>query len=252
MPVLKSPFRFVVGALAAATLAAPAAYAMPVVWADTVVSFHQGPNEDPTNPNDPNSPLPFPSPAFSDPTAGLGAPDGGLVVLGAAGTITVSFVNPIPDLPGPDLFIVENPFVLPQGNFSEFGFVEVSSNGSDFVRFAAISDQPGPVDVFGLIDPALVHGLAGVGAMDPFDLADLPASALLDPANIRFVRIVDIVGDGNTFDSRGPGFPIYDPYPSQVTTGFDLDAIGAVPEPGSALLLALGALGVGALARRER
>jgi hypothetical protein len=252
MPVPKSSFVGSFVFVLTLLVGAPSASALPVVWADTVVSFNQGPNEDPNNPNDPNNPLPFPDPAFSNPTAGLGAPDGGLVALGAAGTITVSFVDPIPNLPGADLFVVENPFVLPQGNFSELGFVEVSSNGSDFVRFDAISDQPGPVDVFGLIDPALVHGLAGVNAMDAFDLADLPPSTLLDLATVRFVRIVDIVGDGNTFDSRGPGYPIWDPYPSQVTTGFDLDAIGAVPEPGSALLVTLGVLCVGALARRSR
>jgi len=51
---------------------------------------------------------------------------------------------------------------------------------------------------------------------------------------VNYVRIVDIVGDGNTTDSAGN--PIYDAYPTSGTAGFDLDAIGVfnystIPEP---------------------
>ena len=49
-------------------------------------------------------------------------------------------------------------------------------------------------------------------------------SGRVDLQNIAYVRIVDIVGDGTSLDSRGE--PIYDPYPTAGSAGFDLDAIG--------------------------
>jgi hypothetical protein len=48
----------------------------------------------------------------------------------------------------------------------------------------------------------------------------------LDLQHIRFVRIVDIIGNGATPDSRG--WPIFDPTPTVGSGGFDLDAIGVI------------------------
>ena len=73
------------------------------------------------------------------------------------------------------------------------------------------------------------------------------------------MRIVDIVGNGTALDSAGR--PIYDPYPTTGSAGFDLDAVGvihyatitptpAVPEPSQLALFALG-LGGLCLARRH-
>ena len=50
----------------------------------------------------------------------------------------------------------------------------------------------------------------------------------VDLGNIRFVRIIDINGDGNTKDSFNNS--IYDPYPCTGSAGFDLDAIGVINE----------------------
>lgn len=226
-------------------LAPLGARAVALRFADAVVGFSQGPNEDPAG---------GAYPPLADPSAALGANDGVLVTLGAAGTITVSFAEPIANGPGADLRVYENPLVLPEfgGNYVDFGFVEVSSNGTDFARFPAVSNVPEPTGRFGLVDPALVSGFAGVNPFDVFDLSALlglpeVTGGAVDPGAIRYVRIVDVVGDGSTLDSRGN--PIYDPYPSQGNTGVDLDAIAAVPEPDSLALAAFGFATCAALRR---
>ena len=75
------------------------------------------------------------------------------------------------------------------------------------------------------------------------------------------IRIVDIKGDGTEFDSYpasvGGPHPIYDPFQTIGSGGFDLDAVGvryfaaAVPEPGPVALFAAG-LGLLALRLRNR
>ena len=44
--------------------------------------------------------------------------------------------------------------------------------------------------------------------------------------DVRWVRLVDIVGDGSCTDSFGR--VIYDPYPTEGSAGFDLDAVGVI------------------------
>jgi len=51
-------------------------------------------------------------------------------------------------------------------------------------------------------------------------------SGLLDTNNVKWVRIVDIVGDGSYLDTSGD--VVYDPYPTIGSAGFDLDAIGVL------------------------
>jgi hypothetical protein len=228
-------------------LPAPAG-AVGLRFADTVVAFAQGPNEDP-------SLGAFPS--LADPNAGLGANDGALVTLGSNGTLTLSFADPLENLAGADLRIWENPLVLPEfgGNYIDLGFVEVSSNATDFARFPTLSLVSDPVGQFDLVDPALYSGFAGVDAFDDFDLdalVGLPPvlSGAVDLAAIRYVRIVDVRGDGSVLDTAGN--PIFDTFPGAGNAGFDLDAIAAIPEPTSGTLLAAGlALLAGARGRRS-
>ena len=75
-----------------------------------------------------------------------------------------------------------------------------------------------------------IDGLAGkyrVGFGTPFDLADLRG---VDPSlnvdRVTHVRIIDVVGDGSSLDSQGD--PIYDPYPTVGSAGFDLDGVAAL------------------------
>jgi hypothetical protein len=152
-----------------------------------------------------------------------------IVALGAGGTITLVFDPTIENGEGWDFAVFENSF---SDRYLELAYVEVSSNGVDFVRFDAISLTVDPVPGFGNIDPTDVNGLAGKyrqGYGVPFDLQDLsdkPAvlSGTVDLSAISHVRIVDVVGDGFSLDSSGG--VIYDPYPTSGSAGFDLDAVG--------------------------
>src|SRR5690606_2238777 len=98
-----------------------------------------------------------------------------------------------------------------------------------FARFPNASLTASPVGAFGMVDPTNLSGLAGkhrAGFGTPFDLSALPADAPVDRGNVRFVRIVDIVGDGSAEDSDGR--PIHDPTPTVGSGGFDLEAVGVI------------------------
>lgn len=184
-----------------------------------------------------------------------------IVSLGRGGSITMTFDTPISNGPGADFAVFENSF---NETFLELAWVEVSSDGANFSRFPGVSLTPGPVSAFGSVDPTDIDGFAGKfkqGFGTPFDLDSLAVDATLDLANINFVRIVDIVGDGNVFDNasaaQGGPHPVYDPYPTIQSAGFDLDAVGvinmataAVPVPAALWLFLSGLAGFGLTARR--
>lgn len=181
-----------------------------------------------------------------------------IVSLGENGSISLSFAEPITNGDGADFLVFENSF---SDSFLELAFVEVSSNGIDFVRFDNISLTPDSIGAFGNIDTTNILGYGGKyrgGFGTPFDLQDLDEKILLHPSlNINYIthiRIVDINGNGTHSDSlaapAGPN-PIYDPSPSFGSAGFDLDAVAVmhfyqqefeanVPLPfGSLILLSL-------------
>ncbi len=192
--------------------------------------------------------------SFKTPEKALGKASGtsfDVVSLGEGGKITLTFANPIMNGPGWDFAVFENSF---SDTFLELAWVEVSSNGSDFFRFDNYSYTPSAVGAFGSVDPTNIHGYAGKyrqGFGTPFDLAGLASHSNLDIDNILYIRLIDIIGDGNARDSLNNR--IYDPYPTTGSAGFDLDAIGvihqnlsAVPVPaalwlmGSALVALIG------------
>jgi hypothetical protein len=149
-----------------------------------------------------------------------------IVCLGNGGRVTMVFPHPIMDGVGADFAVFENAI---SNTFLELAFVEVSSNGRNFFRFDAFSETTDLVGPFASVDPIDIHGFAGkyrLGYGTPFDLAELPDSPLLDKRRVRFVRIVDIVGSGVTKDSKNR--PIYDPYLTVGSGGFDLDAVGVI------------------------
>ncbi len=197
-----------------------------------------------------------PGMGFGIPARALGGPHGeghdngslDILVLGAGGHVTLGFGGTIFNAPGPDLTVFENGFWFGGGFYGELMFVEVSSDGSNWSRFPSRCDIPMPLGLFDTYDPALVGGLAGnreiyanvltnmidpfdpmVSGGDAFDLADLAADPLVvggqvDLGAIRFVRLVDVIGDGMTVDSEGD--PIYDP--TSPTASADLDAVAAI------------------------
>ena len=176
-----------------------------------------------------------------------------VVSLGDGGRITLTFDKPIGNGPGADFAVFENGF---NDSFLELAFVEVSSDGTTFHRFNAVSltQRTTQVDsVLTVIDPTDINNLAGkyrAGFGTPFDLAELAGTLGLDINNITQIRITDVVGSINpaygTTDSLGK--LINDPWPTPFATGgFDLDAVGVlnfapVPEPCTSLLLASAAL----------
>ncbi|MFU8847657.1 MAG: hypothetical protein ACNA77_02920 [Opitutales bacterium] len=169
-----------------------------------------------------------------------------VVSLGSGGEITLTFSQAIRDGDGPDFAVFENSF---SDTFLELAWVEVSTDGIHFIRFPNFSYTEEPT---GSIDATHIHGLAGKyrqGYGTPFDLQQLQlayAAVLngtdsfapdyrqsllenfseVDLDEIRYVRILDVVGDGNHLDAQG--FPIYDPYPTSGSAGFDLEAIAVI------------------------
>ncbi len=173
-------------------------------------------------------------PAWKTPEKAVGPAQGtstDIVSLGEGGTITLTFAPPIGNGPGPDFVVFENSF---NDTFLELAYVEVSSNGVDFVRFDCAYLAGGSVGGFSGHDSTVMGSLAGSyrqGYGAPFDLDALMMkpevrSGLIQLTQIRYVRIVDIVGDGSFTDSFGHA--IFDPYPTVGSAGFDLDAIGVL------------------------
>jgi len=188
-----------------------------------------------------------PGVTFGKPEDVLGQPGGTFDVfsLGEGGWIIVSFDIPIVNGEGPDFAVWENGFISKQPGskgllFAELMFVEVSSDGEHFVRFPSVSLTPHPIGGYDCIDPTYVHNLAGKHPNGndfrdegtPFDLEELKndplvKAGIVDLNNIRYVKLIDVVGDGSTYDSQGN--PVYDPYPTiGISAGADLDAVGVL------------------------
>ncbi len=187
------------------------------------------------------------------PEKALGPADGiaeEIVSLGRGGQITLTFSNGIGDRSGADFSVFENGV---SDGFLELAWVEVSSDGTNFVRFPNYSDTPYPIGAYGELWTRWVYGLASkyrLGYGTPFDLNELRIAynaqlagntdfsadfateltnnfPLLDLNHITHVRLVDIVG-GTAFDAAGS--IIYDPYATVGSAGFDLDAVGVLNE----------------------
>lgn len=222
-----------------------------VAWATSVSSITRGP-QDIANPSGPLA-------TFGSPSSALGPAEGtsvDVVSLGDGGSITLRFANPIANGSGTDFAVFENGFAVGDFTFAELGYVDVSSDGVHFYRFASVSltptdEQVGPFDT---IDPTDVHNLAGqfpAGEGTPFDLSDIGPQPFLDLYDVTYVRITDVVGRIAPTGSYTPsldslGNVINDPYSTPFASGgFDLDGVAVlhasfvvVPEPSAALLAA--------------
>jgi len=180
-----------------------------------------------------NPPLGYTSVGDSSMVLGIAGSDG-VVSLGDGGTAIVTFQNPITNGSGFDFAIFENSF---NDVFLELAFVEVSSDGINYVRFPSTSNtqtttQIGPFDNSG--DATKINNLAGkYKAMygTPFDLQELSGNVLLDINAITHIKIIDVVGSINplyaSYDINNN--PINDPFPTAFASGgFDLDALGVI------------------------
>ncbi|MDA3900617.1 MAG: hypothetical protein PF637_08865 [Spirochaetes bacterium] len=154
-----------------------------------------------------------------------------IVSLGDGGSIVLTMDRPVINGLGADFAVFENSF---SDTFLELAWVEVSSDGVNFVRFENHSLTDKPVGGFADVYPENIFGFAGrfrQGYGTPFDLSELEYHAdvrngTVDLYNITAIRLVDIKGDGSDYDSFGN--IIYDPYPTSESVGFDLDAIGII------------------------
>lgn len=199
--------------------------------------------------------------------AALGMADGGTVSLGdldeaailsgdPPGQITLGLRHrQLQNGPGWDFAVFENAglFFDPPFVFGELAFVEVSSDGIAFARFpnTSLNVEPGTgtpdteldtqfTRAFAGLNPTNTENLAGIhpaGVGTAFDLDDLAEDPLvrsgdLDLDAARYVRLIDIPGNGSFFDTQGHS--ILDGWPTTSTGGLDLDAVGLryiVPEP---------------------
>lgn len=159
-----------------------------------------------------------------------------VVVLGRGGSITLDLGSPVADGDGAELAVWENGFYYGGGLFAELAYVEASSDGTAFARFPVVCTAVSTVGSAGSIDTTDYAGFAGLypaGTGTAFDLAELSAEpdvvdGTVDLSAVRYVRIVDVVGDGSEFDESEPPHPIYDPYPTTGTAGFDLNAVAVL------------------------
>lgn len=156
-----------------------------------------------------------------------------VVVLGDGGSIVLTFAKPITDGEGADFAVFENSF---NDTFLELGTVEVSSDGEHFVAFDHFYLGLEEIGGTGSHDASLIWGFAGKfkqGKGNMFDLAELENKAevvdgTVDLEAITHVKIVDVIGDGSQLDSIGD--PVFDPYPTTGSAGFDLDAVAVINE----------------------
>jgi len=165
----------------------------------------------------------------------LGNADNITVSLGDSGIAVVTFRDPVKNIDGYDFAVFENSF---DGQFLELAYVEVSSDSIKWVRFPSISLTPDNVqtNTFGLTDPEKIHNLAGKYRAyygTPFDLEELRDSAGIDINNIKYVKIIDVIGSIDdryaSYDARGN--KINDPWPTPFPqSGFDLDAVAVLKQ----------------------
>lgn len=243
-------------------------------WADSVHGYIPSDDEWSGDWNDPNKALgPVTGENFDIVSLGdLDATE--LAASVPPGQITLIFGDPcnpadpnhIKNLKGYDFAVFENGFISTFNTsggsvfgemFAELAYVEVSTNGIDFARFPSVSLTDGPVGAYGTVEISNIYNLAGkhpnaygtcVGT--PFDLDELMnepnvMSGIVDINNIIYVRIVDIAGRGDFYDSATkhtdadtwPNWdyylldnPIYDAWLTWGSGGHDLEAVGVLRE----------------------
>ncbi len=179
---------------------------------------------------------------FGYPENTIGKADASVLSLGDGGYAVFNFNIDIVNGAGDDFVVFENGFFendTSEFAFLELAFVEVSSDGIEFVRFPAVSELQTKIQIagFGYINARYINNLAGKYTLfygTPFNLDDIKnitAGTTVDINKITHIKIIDVIGniDDNyaSYDSRGN--KINDPYPTEFESGgFDLDAVGVI------------------------
>lgn len=162
----------------------------------------------------------------------FGKADGNVVSLGDGGVATLTFDRYIVNGAGPDFAVFENGFA---DTFLELATVQVSSDGNRFIAFPAVSNTQDIIQVGGFdpLNTKFLHNLAGKYKANygtPFDLDDLKDSVGLDLNMVKYVRIIDVIGNIKeyaTYDMNGNA--INDPWSTGFASGgFDLDAVAVL------------------------
>lgn len=167
------------------------------------------------------------------------AADGQVISLGDSGIAVLQFDNPISDKEGPDFCVFENGFIVNNTkgeSHTEMAFIEVSSDGINFVRFPSqcLLDSTIQKGNFEGSDVSLIDGLAGKyinGYGTPFDLNIFAPLSSINISKITHVRLIDVVGNKDAaYPARDKnGRKIIDPWPTPfAASGFDLDAVGVI------------------------
>jgi hypothetical protein len=166
----------------------------------------------------------------------------GVVSLGDGGIATLTFNPPITDGNGFDFAIFENTFL---DTFLELAFVEVSTDSQSWARFPSksLTQTQTQTGAFGFTQPTQIHNLAGKYRHPygtPFDLKDLAMMSNIRVEEIRYVRVIDVIGciDPSIGSKDIDGRMINDPFPTPFpSSGFDLDAVGVINQLPSASVI---------------
>ncbi len=253
-------------------------------WADHVVSYVQGTgvgNDFVTgNPiNNPLTALGEPTRFTSDP-ANFGGPttpfssayrDDEIVSIGAGGSLTLQFDEPVVDHPlnpfGVDLLVFGNAFYsidfvtsLATGAVDDDdGLIEVSANGVDF--FPVTGSADGPFPTVGYLDVTEPFPSVDGAVLSDFTKPVNPA-ALGNVAGMSTSQIIaayDGSGGGLGIDISSTGLAsisyiqFSNPLGSLKTPEIDGVAdVRAVPEPATIALLAIAGIGLGISARTRQ
>lgn len=167
---------------------------------------------------------------YGDVEYALGESDPNVVSLGDGGSAIYTLTNPISDQDGYDFAVFENAF---DNYFLELAFVEVSTDGVNYVRFPNQSNVDIEVQTgsFGATNTNEIHNLAGKYRAQygtPFDLSELSDEMNIDITNINYIKITDVVGSINSSYASYDSYNniINDPWPTPFhSSGFDLDAV---------------------------